>query len=579
MSDLGGLLEKVGERVTPRQDAFERLGRRRAQKQRNRRVATAAFALLIAVAGSVGAFVAFRGPGAHRPQPAAGETEEFLGLWPEQTLDAARAVQEAVGGGDPDVRWRLDPERTAAHFAEEVLGWPGEGLVYGEGVRGPDLLIVDVGTPPPSCPTPGCPPQMAERSVRLTEERLVRPGEGGIWSVTRVGGGLIDLPVEPGALLEPEQTIRAQVKLGGDLQAFGGATFRGVSCDARFSAEPIVESGPVEISVPGSSCEAEAGYLFVYTVKADSRWADPDPTDHEVTMAQDPFDSHMELVDLAAVPIRVAGPESPQAATEACDPAPFWPTYLPWLKTGELVPSPEVLTDGGNVSLVWFQGERSLQAPHVSLTTWASSPFQPPEESPSVVVWGSTGHLLWVGDAGVGEVAIVWTQEPGPCGSFSLHLVDPSLSRGEAEAEIRLIADSLDSVSTGPTAPYPRGPFSWCPDIEGTLPFGPDAEGEAAQVALLFSKAYLAGDEVVVAQLSDPSALGRGGWAIAGTPEGLRLFGSGATGGSFVEYGCGPEVASRTWAVGIDDGTESASADFTLYLVRRAGGWKVWGSY
>ena len=28
-----------------------------------------------------------------------------------------------------------------------------------------------------------------------------------------------------------------------------------------------------------------------------------------------------------------------------------------------------------------------------------------------------------------------------------------------------------------------------------------------------------------------------------------------------------------------DDGTSSASLDFTLYLIQRPDGWKVWGSY
>jgi hypothetical protein len=32
-------------------------------------------------------------------------------------------------------------------------------------------------------------------------------------------------------------------------------------------------------------------------------------------------------------------------------------------------------------------------------------------------------------------------------------------------------------------------------------------------------------------------------------------------------------------AISIDDGTDSASADFTIYLVLREAGWKVWGAY
>jgi hypothetical protein len=38
-------------------------------------------------------------------------------------------------------------------------------------------------------------------------------------------------------------------------------------------------------------------------------------------------------------------------------------------------------------------------------------------------------------------------------------------------------------------------------------------------------------------------------------------------------------VAARSVVVVVDDGTTSASADFNLYLVRRAEGFKVWASY
>ena len=44
-------------------------------------------------------------------------------------------------------------------------------------------------------------------------------------------------------------------------------------------------------------------------------------------------------------------------------------------------------------------------------------------------------------------------------------------------------------------------------------------------------------------------------------------------------FGCGPDVAARAWEVTVDDGTSSASLDFTVYLVHRSDGWKVWGSY
>jgi Tol biopolymer transport system component len=50
-------------------------------------------------------------------------------------------------------------------------------------------------------------------------------------------------------------------------------------------------------------------------------------------------------------------------------------------------------------------------------------------------------------------------------------------------------------------------------------------------------------------------------------------------GGRFVAPTCGMEVADATYAVTFDDGTDSASLDFTLYVIHRSDGWKVWGRY
>jgi hypothetical protein len=46
------------------------------------------------------------------------------------------------------------------------------------------------------------------------------------------------------------------------------------------------------------------------------------------------------------------------------------------------------------------------------------------------------------------------------------------------------------------------------------------------------------------------------------------------TGGELVRFSCGNDVAAYTVAISIDDGTGSASADFTIYLVLREAGWK-----
>jgi hypothetical protein len=130
------------------------------------------------------------------------------------------------------------------------------------------------------------------------------------------------------------------------------------------------------------------------------------------------------------------------------------------------------------------------------------------------------------------------------------------------------------------TSMYPRGWFQWCPDMTGTLPVGRELSEEAEPVALRFSRAFLHSDWSSVRQLLDPSALPlqRRQWTLAGNPNRVQI-GSFGLHPPLVAYSCGRSVAQRSAAVALDDGTTSASADFNLYLVRRADGWKVWGSY
>jgi hypothetical protein len=138
---------------------------------------------------------------------------------------------------------------------------------------------------------------------------------------------------------------------------------------------------------------------------------------------------------------------------------------------------------------------------------------------------------------------------------------------------------SLGSGGASSTT-YPRGWFESCPDVAGTLPLDQGSEQEGADIALQFARAYLAGDDAAVAELEDSSVPKDPNWMIAGTPDGISVFASGPNDpGGIVEFGCGPEVKARTLAVVFDDGTDSASADFTLFLLLRSDGWKVWGAY
>ncbi len=126
MSDLRSELERLGERVRPASDAFERLERRRRRAERNRRIAAGTVALLVAIAGSVTAFAVFRDTEAR----VAGEggAESFRAIWPESSYEEALAVQEAVDAGDQrSLAWRRSRGRDRAlRSRPDALGWDAD---------------------------------------------------------------------------------------------------------------------------------------------------------------------------------------------------------------------------------------------------------------------------------------------------------------------------------------------------------------------------------------------------------------------------------------------------------------------
>jgi hypothetical protein len=119
--------------------------------------------------------------------------------------------------------------------------------------------------------------------------------------------------------------------------------------------------------------------------------------------------------------------------------------------------------------------------------------------------------------------------------------------------------------------------FALCPSIVGAVSVGEDAEQTAEATVTDFLEASRTGDHATFEQLSDPVA-GANGVDVEGLAGGPTASQAAADDPTVVD-GCDQNVADLTWRVTVDDGTDSASLDVSLYLIRRSDGWKVWGSY
>jgi hypothetical protein len=153
MSDVRSQLERLSDHIHGSADAFERLERRRRRRVRNRRAGAIVVALAIALGGTTGAIVAFRG-GGH--VPASDGASAFAPIWPDSTVADAQAAQDAYAGDPSSLpAWRTDGVRTAVEFARVALGW-GDALATKDGIEvtADGLERVTVETPPPPCPSP-----------------------------------------------------------------------------------------------------------------------------------------------------------------------------------------------------------------------------------------------------------------------------------------------------------------------------------------------------------------------------------------------------------------------------------------
>jgi len=633
MSELRRVLERVGGRVTPRADAFDRLERGRRRRERNRRIATGVVAFLVAIAGSIGLFEAFRGSDRGTP---VGESEGFHALWPEQTLAEAEAVQDRVDSGEASMQWRLEADLTAERFAHEVLLW--SDAVVGVALPGPapaaDVMTIQVSKPPAPCPSPpepGCLP----RSAVLTLERLVRPDATGIWSVTEVRSPDLSMPLLPGQDVSAGSTIEIHTTLEDGLEVSVGVAYL-VACDAHPEEVTLrVQDHKLVYQVP-TVPDGCAGYVYAMT-----------PSTGEGAVAIGSFlltdagpvpSIGYTVTAIAAVPVRfVNATKSPVAAQIVCDGS------TTQVLTREVAAQPDGVhvrvTNTSSTDLTIDFGEAggdnapigthdvvgSFFPGQVRVGCWDPTVEREPFLDGSFTVVDPNGYFVpSMIDCGGGEAvtgypdyvegAAGWTGDPVDIarkhanGLLPTDEVSYAGYPEQAQPQVRVVRDgavvavfgffddgqggwlmssyqacsaaSIGGVEAAPQPVYPRGAFERCPDLEGMLSPGPNAGQEASSVALRFARAFVSGDDATVAALEDLSVPKDASWRVVGTPDGISVGGGGPYDpGNIVAYGCGPQVASKTWAVTFDDGTSSASADFTLFLVLRADGWKVWGSY
>jgi hypothetical protein len=141
---------------------------------------------------------------------------------------------------------------------------------------------------------------------------------------------------------------------------------------------------------------------------------------------------------------------------EGCPIPQYIATRLPWLSIGtRMIPGPERVDDRFGSSLVWFEDEDlRWSGGYVSLKRSSKPPLDEDLSGfPAVRVQAETAHLVWIGDPGVGILALVWSEGVQPCSWFSLIMSTTGITESQAEHKIRVVARSLSAQPPG----YPPG--------------------------------------------------------------------------------------------------------------------------
>ena len=270
-----------------------------AERHVRRRVVAGVVVALLALSGIATLWVTRRGDDDASQVPAY-VPPRVPTVWPESGLageDSAQDVQARADDRDPDVVWRLRPDRVVHAFVASVLGWSDPTVHEIEPGAGGALrwYMATQAT----CPDfPFCPFVSPARSptLRIAVTQPATRGEEGIWSVAVVRSS--DLRIAAKADTSGGIAIGGSAGRAVGLHTLAGARWydgcrirHRIRDDVRRPARFWVNGVDVGTSLGCSS--VAAGYAYIYAV------------DSITQPVGDPLLESAPLVDLTIVPIRV----------------------------------------------------------------------------------------------------------------------------------------------------------------------------------------------------------------------------------------------------------------------------------
>jgi hypothetical protein len=195
MSDLRNQLDREANRISAKpSEALDGVLRRTERRHRRRQIVAGATALALVAAVSVGAWQILGDRS--RPIPPGGSPTGSgkwpSQAWPHQTRAEAEQAQATVDSGNTELQWQTQAEQVAIRYGTGVLGWNEVGFDDSlDGASGDSVSLYAA-----SCqiasggaePCDGSGTDHGDEEALITLEHLVRQGEGGVWTVTAVGG-------------------------------------------------------------------------------------------------------------------------------------------------------------------------------------------------------------------------------------------------------------------------------------------------------------------------------------------------------------------------------------------------------